>query len=480
MNTSKADSYQLSSSSSENSVTSNRYKPAYLRRRLKMLCSSPSILSEGLSKRIAIHCWHNLQDEEAVLLLVSLLVGWSVPQLLLLRNEDIQRDKNYYYLRSSWKFNDLKLPQMWKSFHIKSSEYGVIPLPSVLAQRLIEVINSPSINDNRKALVETYLGNKFDVLTRRPTLTGIRRNIECCAKAVGLSRAELDFISGIDQHNSMQSFYVCFNQADMHVKLIKYQSQLLGVDPDVLEVKPFNENFGSKRALTSAGVKAVFESHLQCLRDYSQLTQQEFHNRYTSYLLELFHLVTLMRPVSKDVVKRNSFANDFSSLLIVDKGESSLRRIPVPFSVRKIFHDYIGYLMALDKRQRFVYPMVANEITRMVDGDAPFFQYWDLHNDKMVKADTAAFNSSLIDQYPLHRNWHRHTIATHLVMRGQCRDSLKAFMGHNPPLDHTFSGLSSLSFGALRGVSENIELLLKHWDIPLLSPLSKMVGGPHV
>lgn len=93
MNTSKTDSYQLSTSSSKNSVTPNRYKPAYLRRRLKMLCSSPFILSEGLGKRVAIHCWHNLQDEEAVLLLVSLLVGWSVPQLLLLRKEDIQRDK---------------------------------------------------------------------------------------------------------------------------------------------------------------------------------------------------------------------------------------------------------------------------------------------------------------------------------------------------------------------------------------------------
>ena len=179
------------------------------------------------------------------------------------------------------------------------------------------VIISPSTNDNRKTLVETYLDNKFDVLTRRPTLTGIRRNIECRAKAVGLSRAELDFISGIDQHNSMQSFYVCFNQADMHMKLIKYQSQLLDADPKVLEVKPFEEYFGSKRALTSAGVKAVFASHKQCLRDYSQLTHQEFHNRYTSYLLELFHLVTLMRPVSKDVVKRNSFANDFSSVVIV-------------------------------------------------------------------------------------------------------------------------------------------------------------------
>jgi hypothetical protein len=258
--------------------------------------------------------------------------------------------------------------------------------------------------------------------------------------------------------------------------LIKYQAQLLDEDLEILELKPFCGNFGSKRALTEAGVKKVFNTHEGLLSKYYQLTQQEFHNTYTSYLIELLHLVTLMRPVNENLVNRSSFTHDFSSVIIEDKGATSLRRVPIPYVVGKILQDYIAYLVIIQTRQQFVYPTVAKEITNMVAGDSPLFQYWDLQKSKMVVADTNAVNKALQNQYPLYRNWHRHSIATQLVKQGECRDSLNVFMGHNPSHDHAYSDYSSLSFAPLKKIGSKIEQLIRHWNVPLLSPLPAVSG----
>jgi hypothetical protein len=467
---------QQSESNPKTGATWNRYKPAYFRRRSKTLCASPTVLSESSAEIIARFCWRNLKDDEAVVVLASLLLGWSIPKLLKLNAEDVHQIQGGFYLRSPWKFSDPKLSDIWQALLFTSSEYGLVPIPSALAQRLIKVNSSFDSIEYMEKQVKAYLDVNQKLIGVRPSLSAISRNVKRSANALGLSRAELDFISATSQKDSMQSFYVCFNQEIVHSKLIKYQAQLLDEDLEILELKPFCGNFGSKRALTEAGVKKVFNTHKGLLSKYYQLTQQEFHNTYTSYLIELLHLVTLMRPVNENLVNRSSFTHDFSSVIIEDKGATSLRRVPIPYVVGKILQDYIAYLVIIQTRQQFVYPTVAKEITNMVAGDSPLFQYWDLQKSKMVVADTNAVNKALQNQYPLYRNWHRHSIATQLVKQGECRDSLNVFMGHNPSHDHAYSDYSSLSFAPLKKIGSKIEQLIRHWNVPLLSPLPAVSG----
>ena len=148
---------QQSESNPKTGATWNRYKPAYFRRRSKTLCASPTVLSESSAEIIARFCWRNLKDDEAVVVLASLLLGWSIPKLLKLNAEDVHQIQGGFYLRSPWKFSDPKLSDIWQALLFNSSEYGLVPIPSALAQRLIKVNSSFDSIEYMEKQVKAYL-----------------------------------------------------------------------------------------------------------------------------------------------------------------------------------------------------------------------------------------------------------------------------------------------------------------------------------
>ena len=463
----------------KNNTKPKPYKQAHVRRQRKELSSKPVNLILPNVTNIVRYCCICIglskypTDDTIVagLVLAVLLTGRKLPSLVSHQLVYEITPDGCGRIGSSWVFPTPKLPSFWKKKLYQPNGFHGLVLPHFIATILQHARDLGKSIKLWEIEINTFLGKIPRFIEQTLSVTRLCGVLSQLRREFDIDRFELDFITDREIEHNSQHHYVIFEISSILEKHFRYMNYILGFAPQpqlllIPEIK--SALFGSQLALTDDGVKEVFSNFEYKIKHYYQQhrEREKLHNWYTIYVVQVLQLATLHRPKNGMFGSLIEFSTQFDTVMIIDKGESSARRVPIPLTARNVFKGYLDYLQALLPLVQFSYPEIKNKLLAILSGEASIFHLW--HRDQLILLNTKFIENLLSECIPLHLNWHRHTVATALVQKGTERAYLAAFMGHDLPLDKAFSKHSALDYQGMLTICGEIEAQLKKWQIPAL------------
>lgn len=374
-------------------------------------------------------------------------------------------------LFSRWHYGQASSPLFDNAEKLVQTDAPYIVLPPCIA--------SPIARAREQAIPASILESQFslpDPRKRGPsgqliTLNAIQRVIDYEYTKVEMTRFEKDFIADNDMSDNMQNFYAAFSARLLQQRHADFMTLFL---PDhEIEIcrqhaAPHSLLFGSKKALSCSGVQSIF-SALESARGRALRNKDHIaaHNSYTLYVVNMLQLATMHRPAPDAFRTLNTFCNDFEQVEIVDKSESSTRLVPVCDYAKALLREYIDYLKCYQARFRFTNPSKYHAIKDMLSGRSNLFR---IQTASTFSPDIENLPEELGDDVFNKINWHRHAMASRLIIKSVDRDALAVFMGHRQALDNPTSAHSTLCYDQLLTISEHINKILHTLSLPHLSP----------
>lgn len=448
-----------------------KYQCKHQRKNLKRTQNSPSRLTRQTLSDLSSFLLAKADQLQFGIALASLLSGRKIASLV---DPDIPfelLESEAGKLFSRWHYGQASSPLFDNAEKLVNCDSPFIVIPPCAASAIAKA--------RKKAIPASELEHQFSLPPSRKrgssgqliTLNAIQRVIDYEHTKVEMTRFEKDFIADNDMSDNMQNFYAAFSARLLQQRHADFMTLFL---PDhEIEIcrqhaAPHSLLFGSKKALSCSGVQSIF-SALESARGRALRNKDHIaaHNSYTLYVVNMLQLATMHRPAPDAFRTLNTFCNDFKQVEIVDKAESSRRLVPVCKYAQKLLKEYIDYLRCYQARFRFTNPAKYHAIGDMLSARSNLFRIQtatlflpDIEN-LPEGFDDAAFNKI---------NWHRHTMASRLIIKSVDRDALSVAMGHRQALDNPTSVHSTLCYDQLLTISEHINKILHTLSLPHLSP----------
>jgi len=362
-------------------------------------------------------------------------------------------------LLNSWHYSEASSPIFDAADKLVTDANHYIALLPCIAKHIAQARSQAVPADILEAKIAQLLAGKRGPSGQLITLSGLQRVIDFEFNTVKMTRFERDFIADRKMNENMQNFYAAFSAHSLHENYAKFLALFLpenevstgknhAVSEDTL--------FGSRKALAPQGVCYVLSYLQSTLRD-AQIRGDHVasHNIYTAYAVHVLQLATMHRPSPEVFRNINTFLDNFSQVEIIDKSVSSTRLVPVCAHARQVLRNYIDYLVHYRARFQFTNPNNYQAIGDMLSGRSNLF--------RIQTASTFLPNFEQLPEYisdPAFRsiNWHRHTMASLLILSGADRDSLAVMMGHRQALDSPTKSSSTFCYQQLLDIS----LLVNH------------------
>lgn len=445
----------------------NSYVKMHAARNEKQLAGKLEWLSSNYVRVISEHCQQWLDNPNAAVAMISLLTGWSVTDLLKSETKLVCDSSGAFHLLSPWSFNDPKITSPLRAHLHKPEDKAAIPLPKELGKLLQDIKSHHNLRGVTKKSVGKLLAEIPTEEDLRITPVRVSNTLHYYGSSAGLSKFECRFISGQRMHETSQNYYVCFDVGTTYDKLYKFWDWVLAKTSWHYPTPPV-QNFGSKRALNKLGIQSIFAWYKSNILEKTIFNDSRaIFNLFTLYVIDLLQLVTLCRPVDAIFGSLDNFDHSFEFIFIRDKGDDSPRLLPLPKIIRPTLQGYIRYLKEIQSQSTFTNKYIFEIVQKILAGKAPFFHFWE--KDEMLPVTVSKIKTRL-SHFDIHRNWHRHTVITALYEKGLCTDKLACFADHQPSLDHWFNQYSSLDYTPIVEISRQIELLLEHWEVPIIVP----------
>ena len=448
-----------------------KYQGKHQLKNLKRTQNSPSRLTRQTLSDLSSFLLAKADQLPFGIALASLLSGRKIASLV---DPDIPfelLESGAGKLFSRWHYGQASSPLFDNAKKLVNCDSTYIVLPPCAASAIAKA--------REQAVPASVLESQFSLPASRKrgssgqliTLNAIQRVIDYEHTKVEMTRFEKDFIADNDMSDNMQNFYAAFPARLLHQRHADFMALFLPKH----EVNTCRQSaaadgllFGSKKALACTGVQSIFSAlELAFKKSLRESDHVAIHNVYTLYVVNTLQLATMHRPAPGVFRTLETFCKDFEQVEIVDKAESSTRLTPVCKYAQKLLKEYIDYLRCYQARFRFTNPAKYHAIGDMLSARSNLFRIQtastfspDIEN-LPEGLDDAAFNKI---------NWHRHTMASWLIIKSVDRDALAVFMGHRQALDNPASAHSTLCYDQLRTISEHINKILHTLSLPHLSP----------
>lgn len=451
-----------------------KYQGKHQLKNLKRTQNSPSRLTRQTLSDLSSFLLAKADQLPFGIALASLMSGRKIASLV---DPDIPfelLESGAGKLFSRWHYGQASSPLFDNAEKLVNCDSPYIVLPPCAASAIAKA--------REQAIPASILESQFSLPTsfkRGPsgqliTLNAIQRVIDYERTKVGITIYESDFIADREMNENMQNFYAAFPARLLHERHAKFMALFLPkheVDTCRQHTAPIGYLFGSKKALSCAGVQSIFSAlesaFKKSLRESDHVA---IHNIYTLYVLNTLQLATMHRPASRVFRTLNTFCKGFEQVEIVDKAESSTRLVPVCKYAQKLLKEYIDYLRCYQARFRFTNPAKYHAIGDMLSARSNLFR---IQTATLFLPDIENLPEELGDDVFNKINWHRHTIASLLIIDGVDRDAISVFMGHRQALDNPTSTRSTLCYDQLLTISEHINTILHTLRLPRLSPVRR-------
>lgn len=329
------------------------------------------------------------------------------------------------------------------------------------------LVESPSDKE-----INQFLSDGLGPRREGVTIKRLQRHLAFEASKYNISRAELAFISDTCIDRIPLNHYIRFDLAEINRKHQLYQHTLFAkTQKEQISVTTYSPQgmFGSNRVLTTKAVKDI------CVWYANQLPSQfvtlnnlkQAYNVYTSYVITYLSLETAHRPNKDAFSGLDNFDLISPSVVIRDKGGSSSRTMPLSEAAVKIIKNYLEFLKWLLLPLRLLENETFHQITRMINGEEPFFA-------RLGARKLQAYSSSediLLSRYNLKisNNWHRHYSIHYLGIRDISFDDIQLFAGHDSASITQHDIASGFSH---KRVKELSDILSSHISNELQMPVS--------
>lgn len=455
----------------------SKYSFAHILKKSKATLGSIDNLTEEVTYSIVNKlARHAPKSEGACFLLASILSGRSIERLLSsnithpVKKSNKEIDQGFY-LSSSWQFPRLKIPTSKKELFQTPNCNGEIILPLELLSAFESMKNNHishlSLCKDINNFICDELKNPFQTITPRR----IEQCLSFYAPNFGLSRAEVAFVTDSPLNKHPHCSYGLFETSEILNKHQLYMNTILQnaeVNGFTTHIAGDERLFGSNFVLRRETVESLFKSCVDRINFNPCHTQQlmQRHNFYTLYVVMFLELCTLHRPILSPFGSLQNFDLYAGSVLIRDKGKTSIRVAPLPKIAVKVLLKYIEYLKQLLIDIQFDHAEIANRIAGTLAGSGNMFHLWDHKGITNFHQKKAHQLLSLDTPIPL--NWARHYITTLLINSGISRNKIEVLLGHAPGIDSLYSAFSTVSFTSSYDLSVIIE---KHITESLRIPL---------
>lgn len=470
---------QKESSSSTRKTTKKKKQSAqreHIRRKARFLRAEIDCLTPFDVELLVEHCTAEIQKDECVLLLASLLTGQRVQKLLSsklrLKNHAPNDASDFVSILSSAAWPANKRQNDVVQYQVKDLNACHIILPNEISSRLQQIhlgLQERSDRVKHEKYLEKAAKNKLveisQPLSRAITLGRVRSYLAYHRHQADINRTEHALISDELSQGYSQPAYIRFDNASLFYKHAEFIKNTLGkfAVEYTLPAQPALSSFGSNMVPEDHEITDFFESLYQSLVTLSISDQYEFkriHNLKTVLFANLLQLLTLHRPVHGMFRTRRHFDVNFSWMLVQDKGDESKRKIPLPPTASMLMKAYLWHLEDLKVATRFSQPEVHDTLDQILAGEANLFQVWNAKNEMSDLHPKIDYKKHFEFAYP--ENWHRHKAATVMYQQGLDMELVATFMGHEPERDKNMFKYGTTSYSDLRSISHKLEQLAQH------------------
>ncbi|MCK7460209.1 hypothetical protein [Idiomarina aminovorans] len=448
-----------------------KYQDTHQRKNQKRTQSSPYRLTRQTLNDLSSFLFENSDKLQYGIALASLVTGRTISSLvdLDIPFELLESGVGRLFIR--WHYGQASSPLFDSADRLIKDNAAYIVLPPCIA--------SPIARARERAIPASELESQFSLPASRKrgpsgqliTLNTIQHVIDYELTKVGMTRFERDFIADNQMSDNMQNFYAAFSARLLHQRHADFMALFLPeheVEMCRQHAAPDSYLFGSKKALSSSDVLSIYSALElalgEALRNRDHIAA---HNIYTLYVVSTLQLATMHRPTSNAFRTLSTFCNNFEQVEIVDKSVSSTRLVPVCKYAQKLLTEYIEYLRSYQARFQFINRAKYHAIEDMLSGRSNLFR---IQTASTFLPNIEHLPEALDDDVFNKINWHRHTMASWLIINDVVRDALSVFMGHRQALDLPTSARSTFCYDQLRSISEHINKVLHTLGLPHLSP----------
>lgn len=410
------------------------------------------------------YCFTHLENSyEASLLLATIFTGDMPSSVfrryrLALASDSLPLVSNCFLLQSEWDFPLLKLKECDRGSFISPALNGWVALPLEL-EKGFQTLSSKTqkeacdVDSDIKAFLR-LIPNSF---SQGISLGKLKAVIRYQATKFKLSRAELAFIGNQNLDDNPHCVYGHFALKTTNEKLYRYIRYISNDRTFSVQPEFPNEIFGSFRVPTDEAVKTLFAHYRSKINNYAVDidTERESFNAKMFMVVSYLEICTLHRPNSRQYNAIDYFDLNTGAVIIRDKGDTSLRVLPLCRSAKNLIIMYKAYLVEMQKKLKYDFKQISNHLDSILDGQTNLFNYW--HNKHLMPYSQKRHDTELSEVFPAPRNWARHYVCSKLVGLGFCRDDIAFFMGHALTPDISFSIYSSNDLSILEKLSSAIE-----------------------
>jgi len=463
-------------------MSAKEHKPTDLtsiyRKRQKLLTANVSCLTHRSINETVAWCYEDINEHFRAISMVCLCTGWSVKKLLSdstsVLTHKVANAELVGLLKSSWSFPEF-IPSATNEATFESTlkEFYVL-FPFIFFHSLKRMRQHHLDPDDVEKKINQSLANLKNSAFQKVTINRLQKHIVQTCHHFSLSSSDIDFIVDKDIKSSPHSHYGHRSLGSIYGGLKRYVESLHANIPNnglSLPSIQTSSSLGGNRVVSDQTVKELLNFLIQrCNSQGSSLEQMKaIHNTYTTFVISILQLCTLLRPIRMNPVLLNHFEFGFKSLVIQDKGARSRRRIPICAIGQQILTNYIDYLHALAKKCRFLPYEISKNTDEACKSEASFFHYF---GESGIKAYTPNTHTGMIfgQYYDLPKNWTRHKVKTVLLDAGSPPAHIKRFMGHVEDFEFNEGKFHTTSYSDLVRVSKSINNWLHNLGVENWKP----------
>ncbi|WP_371196100.1 hypothetical protein [Glaciecola sp. SC05] len=423
-------------------MSAKKHKPIDLtpihRKRKKLLTANVSCLTRQSINETVTWCYEDINDYFRAITMLCLCTGWSVKKLLssstLVRPHKVNDVESVGLLRSSWSFSEFSPNATNQATFESVLREFYIPFPFIFFHALKRARQLELVPIDVEKLINQNLAKLKNAAFQKVTINRLQQHILQTCHHFDLSSSDIDFITDKDKASSPHSHYGHRSLAIIYSGLKQYVDSLhIGVasNDSCLPTIETNNSLGGNRVVSDKTVKELFNFLVNRRNSKADSLEQieVVHNNYTTFVISILQLCTLLRPTRMNSVLLNHFEFGFKSLVIEDKGARSKRRIPICAFGQQTLQNYVNYLNAVSKKCRFLPYEISNKTDKAYKSLGPLFHYF---GTTAISAYTPTTHTGMIfgQYYDLPKNWSRHKVKTVLLDAGSPPAHVKRFMGH--------------------------------------------------
>lgn len=450
----------------------------HIHRREKKLVTDPrNITNYDISKLIQ-HCFNSIkQSAEYTYILISLFIGRSLDEILLLHEKLIERIDSIFQGLTVLDF-ELDLPR----HKFKCDEKTKVILEGMIENRpdgrvlliLPEAITMglkqfPPLQQNILQLKKDAQAMLSKLNKKHSSNIGLIRiqnyldfylnhKVEDTTEIALLLGRNIKQVPGCYYHKVDVSHLINIHQS--YLKKILSIASIEGVSVFGITSET---TVGSQLQITKQSINRLFKIIKGDLEEYRSQGWDDFerfHNLYVTYCIHLLNLSTGHRPVCNPYETIDIFDMKAGTIFISDKEsriELSARVLSLPILAVEQMEAYISHLKNISYFMSDISESHGQTIELALSGKYPLFFFIEDH--KILPVEPGRLEFFMLKVCPLPLNWHRHFMRTFLRQGQFSGQWVDAWMGHG---DSSFSRYSGIAMADMDLISQYINDFLIH------------------